>query len=309
MRLFSRFGSGAAAIRGIARRALVVATLATGLATFGASAPVATSLSVFGPEGMPVPAASVAAAPPVQALSISDEYGKQQVLAANRAQVVSRMLHRAETTAAGQSPDRYSPASSIWAGYVASASATGRAAIGVAGFFTLSQVCSGCDTVAPWVGLGGYSTANLIQTGVNVLSMQPWFELLPGPPQYIQNFPVRNGDLMYGQVSWDGSTRLWYILIEDLTDGYYYHNEFAYNTDTRTAEWVVEAFSGSIPPFNPISFTQSTWLDNNGFVQSINSSEGSVTRLNLYGTQFCGTIQPGSLGSDGRSFFDYSYHC
>lgn len=83
----------------------------------------------------------------------------------------------------------------VWGGYVA----TGSNFNSVSGSWTMPQVTCNTsnDLFAPWVGIDGYGSQTVEQTGVQVdcSSGSPvlsgWYEMYPAPPQYFSD-PVNS---------------------------------------------------------------------------------------------------------------------
>jgi hypothetical protein len=98
-----------------------------------------------------------------------------------------------------------------------------------------------------WVGIGGVTESNLIQTGTTEdepntdasTANFAWYELLPGNAVAI-NAPVSPGDHMSASVV-EGAPGTWTISIEDVTQNWLFSNVFSYSVSAQTAEWIEEA--------------------------------------------------------------------
>lgn len=261
--------------------------------------PVAAS-APFGVE-KPLPSPGPAAAVEYQ---ISNDYAKKEASRFGGARVASRMLYRA--TAETPSTDGIRFSLCCWAGWVANTVSTPYWVNGAFGSFYAQDVCSTCTTLASWVGVGGWNASYIAQAGFDEKKRRAWYELYPNNPVYLSIYPAA-GDSLYVDVHLDYGTYKWYILFDDASSGAYWSNEFSFNPDENSAEWVMELTGGSsVPRSNSVQFNSSRWEDENGYLQNANSSEAVPTSTSI--NAFCGTITPGSLSS-GQNFLDSVSGC
>jgi Peptidase A4 family len=102
--------------------------------------------------------------------------------------------------------------------------------------------------VAIWVGIDGYSSSTVEQTGVAVICEHTtpiyyaWYEFYPNPMETISSITVTPGDTFSGEVSYSSSTAEFKTTLTDVTTGATYSTSAAVSGAARTsAEWIVEA--------------------------------------------------------------------
>jgi hypothetical protein len=150
---------------------------------------------------------------------------------------------------------------------------------------TLPRVSYGWD-VSNWVGIDGCGGSDdVLQTGVlesidaaGDVSLVAWYEWFapesedpPSPPYIhqtnIPNFPVAPGDDIYCSVAYLNNKTAGGIFIKNVTNGKYFSITLApppgASFSGNTAEWIVEAPDGGVPPtslpdFTPVTFTEAT---------------------------------------------------
>jgi hypothetical protein len=116
--------------------------------------------------------------------------------------------------------------SSNWAGYVArntSGHATHTVTMSAGTWVQPGVNCSaGKQTdVSTWVGIHGYSTTTVEQTGSSgdcnggVVSYYAWYELYPAPSQTISSLNVHSGDTLSACVNYSSSTEKFTMMIRD----------------------------------------------------------------------------------------------
>jgi hypothetical protein len=149
-----------------------------------------------------------------------------------------------------------------WGGYAATGSFTSVAA-------TWSQVTVKCnstsDLYAPWVGLDGYSSSTVEQTGVETdcssgsAVNQAWYEMYPAAPVYLSKttYPVSAGDSIHASVTASGST--FTLALNDTTKGWSYSiNKTLARAKKVNAEAIIESPTAAYPNFGTLSFTSVT---------------------------------------------------
>lgn len=121
------------------------------------------------------------------------------------------------------------------------------------------------DLYAPWVGLDGYGSSTVEQTGVATDCSsgspvnRPWYEMYPASPVYlsISSYPVRAGDHITASVVYSGSR--FRLTLADTSRGWTYSTSKGLSRARRvSAEVIIESPTGSYPNFGTISFSGST---------------------------------------------------
>lgn len=148
----------------------------------------------------------------------------------------------------------------VWGGYVAQ----GGPFQNISGSWVEPSVTCNTtnDVFAPWVGVDGYGSQSVEQTGVetNCSNGSPeyraWYEMYPAPPVY-WNDPVSAGDSFTGSVSDDGYGD-YTITLTDNTQGWTETTQQQYNGQDASAEAVIESPSQSYPSFSELDFSNVT---------------------------------------------------
>ncbi len=121
--------------------------------------------------------------------------------------------------------------------------------------------------VSLWVGLDGFSSHSVEQTGVTAYSVfgtitmyAAWYEIYPAAPVYFSN-PVAPGDHLYMAVTYNGSGR-YSLRLRDVTQNWGGTIHSVLNgAANSSAEAITEApstITGEVLPlahFNPVTFT------------------------------------------------------
>ena len=168
------------------------------------------------------------------------------------------------------------------------------------------KVTPGNRYAATWVGIGGYSTADLIQAGTaeqisgGKVSYYAWTEILPAPESKISKFTVRPGDAMTVDVR-QVSTGSWTITVTDATSGHTATRNLNYASTYQSAEWIHEAptVGGSqsqLASTSPAVFDHGTV---NG--ATVIGSAGTQHRIQLVGPTYA---TPSVLDTDHDGFVD-----
>ncbi|HEX4060756.1 MAG TPA: G1 family glutamic endopeptidase [Streptosporangiaceae bacterium] len=182
--------------------------------------------------------------------------------------VAASMLAAAGPAAAGQgfAPHTWggphSNAKSNWGGYAASGS-SGEFTTIKGGWTEPVTTCTAKhDLAAPWVGLDGYGTSTVEQTGVQVACntgkpiYSGWYEMYPASPVYFSN-PVSASDKFQASVTASGHS--YTLVLQDVTKGWKHtiHKTLG-SSKNASAEAVIEA-PGGYPGFpNGVTFTNVT---------------------------------------------------
>jgi hypothetical protein len=166
------------------------------------------------------------------------------------------------------------------------------------------KITTGNRYAADWVGIGGYSTNDLIQAGTSEESIgghanyYAWTEILPAPESQISGFAVHPGDSMTVDVN-QVSVGNWTITVTDHTTGQTSTKNLNYASTHASAEWIHEAptvgggqarlASTSIAKFDPNTVNGSTVI----------GSAGTLHEIQLVGPT---DATPSSLDSDHDGF-------
>ncbi|MFC0436661.1 G1 family glutamic endopeptidase [Kutzneria buriramensis] len=146
-----------------------------------------------------------------------------------------------------------------WSGWVS----TGSGFSSVSASWTEPEVTcnSSNDLYAPWVGIDGYGSQSVEQTGVATdcssgsPNYQAWYEMYPDSPVYY-NDPVSAGDNFTGTVQRSGTN--YTLTITDNTQGWTEHVTKSYNGANSSAEFILESPTGAYPNFGTVHFSGAT---------------------------------------------------
>jgi hypothetical protein len=118
------------------------------------------------------------------------------------------------------------------------------------------------DLYAPWVGIDGYGSQSVEQTGVATdcssgsPQYQAWYEMYPDSPVYY-NDPVSAGDSFTGSVQRSGAD--YTLTISDTTQGWTEHVTKNYPSGANaSAEFILESPTGAYPNFGTVHFSGAT---------------------------------------------------
>jgi hypothetical protein len=120
------------------------------------------------------------------------------------------------------------------------------------------------DLMAPWVGIDGYGSSTVEQTGVATDCSsgspvyQAWYEMYPAGPVYysLSSYPVRAGDRFTGTVTRSGTT--YTLKLTNSTRGWTKTTTQSLSASNTSAEVIIESPSGSYPAFGTVSFSSSS---------------------------------------------------
>jgi len=162
--------------------------------------------------------------------------------------------------------------STNWAGYAATG-ANGQFTSVSSSWVEPTAQCSGYGDQysAFWVGLDGYSSSTVEQTGSEVdcagrtAEYSAWYEMYPAYPVYFSN-PVKPGDHLTGSVAYQASTSTFLITLTDSTQKWTQTaNQALPGAVMNSAEVIAEAPSsgstGSVLPltnFGTVNFSGAT---------------------------------------------------
>ncbi|CAG6395867.1 G1 family endopeptidase [Streptomyces cocklensis] len=185
-----------------------------------------------------------------------------------------------------------------WGGYAA----TGSGFTSVSAAWTeANATCNSTDDLyAPWVGIDGYGSSTVEQTGVATDCSsgspvhQAWYEMYPANPVYLSrsSYPVSAGDHITASVTYAGSSK-YTLKLTDSSRGWTYTTSKSLSSQRASAEVIIESPTGAYPNFGTLNFTSATV---NG------SSLGSFGPVALDPSNGAYEARTGALGSGGTSF-------
>jgi len=194
--------------------------------------------------------------------------------------------------------------SSNWSGIAV----TGQVYTRAAGSWTVPMVIAtpGNRYASDWVGIGGYSSGDLIQAGTSEqytgghASYNAWTEILPASEVVIQGFHVRPGDAMTVDIT-KGSGNAWTIVVTDATESEVFTKHLTYSSGESSAEWIHEAPGGSIVDIASTTNTDFYRGTVNG--STVIGGAGAQHRIQLVGAAPGDTkATPSKLDSDKDGF-------
>ena len=116
------------------------------------------------------------------------------------------------------------------------------------------------DLFAPWVGIDGYGTSSVEQTGVatDCSSGSPvyqgWYEMYPAAPVYYSN-PAAAGDHISATVTRSGTS--YTLTLADTTQGWTRTTNQSLSASNASVEVIIESPTASYPDFGSVDFTGS----------------------------------------------------
>ena len=196
--------------------------------------------------------------------------------------------------------------SNNWAGYIA----TGGTFTSVSGSWIVPQVnTTGLSSDATWVGLGGASSSQLIQTGTQALvnnngqvSYQGWYEMLPANSRKIP-LMINPGDSITASIA-QQSANQWTISLRDVSTGQNYQTNVTYASSLSSAEWIEEmpVLGRSFIPLDNFGSVQFSNLSTVKDGTSLTSAQANAQSIVMVNSNRQALAQPSALGSDGASF-------
>ncbi|TWP36889.1 hypothetical protein FGL98_08810 [Leekyejoonella antrihumi] len=158
------------------------------------------------------------------------------------------------------------------------------------------------DLMATWVGIDGYGSSSVEQTGVATDCSsgspvdQAWYEMFPANPVHYGN-SVRAGDTITAPVTRSGTR--YTLKLSDLTQGWSKTTRKSLNAANASAEFIIESPTGAYPRFGTVSFTDA----------KINGSPvGSYGPIAMDASNSSGYEDHTSGLSGGTSFSIYYLH-
>jgi hypothetical protein len=193
-----------------------------------------------------------------------------------------------------------------WTGYVA----TNAYYTGVSALIQTPVASSvqrpGPAAMASWVGIGGNTSEDLIQAGVEVDTSGPvdsyaaWYEMLPGSPRRTA-LEVGPGDWVHFDIH-EVAHNMWQITI--VNGEHVFQIQVPYASSHTSAEWIVEAPSTAFGLLPLAAVTDANF----GKMSAIANGQGtraealSPLLAVLVGGRGQVRIVPSMLGADGASF-------
>jgi hypothetical protein len=205
--------------------------------------------------------------------------------------------------------------STNWAGYAVqtnlSAPQSGAVSDVKGSWVVPTLICTSTNTYASaWVGIDGYSSASVEQTGTEheCINGQPsyyaWYEMYPKRSFLISNITIHAGDLINAEVKYLGNNKFNLILTDVTTNQQFSTTQKGGNAKRQSAEWIVEApYSGGVLPlanFGTTTITNAT-ATLNAHVGAINDLSWQNDRIDM-GSSTTIKAQTSSLTPDGKSF-------
>ncbi|KAA2253606.1 hypothetical protein F0L68_32910 [Solihabitans fulvus] len=174
-----------------------------------------------------------------------------------------------------------------WSGYVVQGS--GFSSVSASWVEPAVTCNSSNDLYAPWVGIDGYGSSSVEQTGVATDCSsgspvyQAWYEMYPQSPVYYSN-PVSAGDSFTASVTRSGTK--YTLKLTDNTKGWTRTVSKSYNGANASAEFILESPTAGYPDFGRVTFTnakingQSLGNYGNAVALDASSSAGFEDRTN-----------------------------
>jgi hypothetical protein len=170
---------------------------------------------------------------------------------------------------------------------------------------SISKCPTRAEYAAFWVGIDGYSSTSVEQTGTDSdcshgkAVYYAWYEFYPSPSHKITTLTISPGDVIFASVSYSTTTAKFTTVLTDTTTGKTFTTSAAVKSAARSsAEWIAEAPSsvtGVLPlaPFGTVGF---------GFDHTALASTGSATigtTTALMGT-FAGPVLINMINHTGK---------
>jgi hypothetical protein len=201
-----------------------------------------------------------------------------------------------------------------WAGYVSAQNGAIYTAVSGSWNIPTPSVTTNTpvSTDATWVGVGGVTGTDLIQSGTQavvqngVVTYEAWIETLPNYQQIIP-LTVRGGDSVAVSLK-ELSVGQWSLSFSDNTTGQNYQETLNYNSSLSSAEWIEEMPAGvsgqngtyflPLDNFGTVNFTSANATINGETENIAEVGAGQLTMVS--GGQALAT--PSAISSDGGSF-------
>jgi Peptidase A4 family len=209
--------------------------------------------------------------------------------------------------------------STNWAGYAVSAPGVSNV---VGTWIQPSVSCASGGYVATWVGIDGYSSSTVEQTGTlvecisGVAFYYAWYEFYPAALTTISSISVSPGNVFTARVYPSGGSDYTTVLTDVTTGASYTATASVSSAQDNSAEWITEAPSSSSgvlplanfgtadfgPAFNSAGSSDSATIG--GTTGSINSFGSAVEQIDMVNSANKVICLTSALQSDGQSFTD-----
>jgi len=209
--------------------------------------------------------------------------------------------------------------STNWAGYAVSAPGVSNV---VGTWIQPSVNCASGGYFATWVGIDGYTSSTVEQTGTLVECLDgiafyyAWYEFYPAALTTISSISVSPGNVFTASVYPSGGSDYTTVLTDVTTGASYTATASVPSAQDNSAEWITEAPSsnGGVlplanfgtadfgPAFNSAGSSDSATIGGTtGSINSFGSAVEQIDMVNSANTVICLTS---ALQSDGQSFTD-----
>lgn len=203
--------------------------------------------------------------------------------------------------------------STNWGGYAVTGAAGSVSFVG--GSWTVPAVSCpkrGTSYVAFWVGIDGYSSSTVEQTGTlaqcsnGVATYSAWYEFYPSSMHTISALPIRSGDVITAQVQFTSGSTFVTTITDTTTAKTSSTTASVASAQRSSAEWIAEApssNSGVLPlaNFGTVSFGSSNTATIGGVTQAIGLFP-TVWQITIASSRGIVEAQPSSLAADHSSF-------
>jgi hypothetical protein len=194
-----------------------------------------------------------------------------------------------------------------WAGFIAS----GGKFTGVSGTWIVPKA-TGTDRLssdAVWVGVGGLTNTDLIQTGTQDIiapngqtDASAFYEMLPGNSRPL-SVDIHPGDSVTASVNQTSSGN-WTVIVKDNTTGQSATVDVSYPSSLSSAEWIVEDPSTrrseiALDNFGSVPISAAT-AQKDGKTVSVSDSHARSMAMVNPGREILAS--PSGVGPDGTSF-------
>ena len=205
--------------------------------------------------------------------------------------------------------------STNWSGYAVTGAVGSVSFVG--GSWTVAAVSCprrGSSYAAFWVGIDGYSSSTVEQTGTlaqcshGVASYSAWYEFYPSPMYTISSLTIKPGDVIKAQVQFTSGNTFVATITDTTTGGTLSNTATVTSAQRSSAEWIAEApssNSGVLPlaNFGTASFgsTSTDTATMAGVTQAIGLFP-TIWQITMTSGGGVLEAQPSGLGTDHSSF-------
>jgi Peptidase A4 family len=173
-----------------------------------------------------------------------------------------------------------------------------------------------------WVGIDGYSSSSVEQTGTisqcsgTSAEYYAWYEFYPNPSYEITSVPVSPGNKISASVTYNGSSEFTTTIVNETTGKSYSKTARVRGAARSSAEWIAEApcctSSGGILPLSDFgtayfgkdytSVSSTNYATDSSTSGPISSFGSNVQEIIMTGNSGDDKAVPSPLTSDGTSF-------